>query len=133
MFIFHVYVSPEHAASFTGPDKLHPVVKNQFPSLTRKKIRKWAESNLSYSLHKPSRRTLKRNKVCAPEIDSLWEADLAFVQDVAEENDGGNYLLVVILMYFQNVHGSDQWKTKQLLVFLMHFTLSHPKVENLRN
>ena len=32
----------------------------------------------------------------APEIDSLWEADLAFVQDVAEENDGVNYLLVVI-------------------------------------
>ena len=32
----------------------------------------------------------------APEIDSLWEADLAFVQDVAEENDGVNYLPVVI-------------------------------------
>ena len=31
-----------------------------------------------------------------PEIDSLWEADLAFVQDVAKENDGVNYLLVVI-------------------------------------
>ena len=32
----------------------------------------------------------------APEIDSLWEADLAFVQDVVKENDGVNYLLVVI-------------------------------------
>ena len=32
----------------------------------------------------------------APEIDSLWEADLAFVQDVAKENDGVNYLLAVI-------------------------------------
>ena len=32
----------------------------------------------------------------APEIDSLWEADFAFVQDVAKENDGVNYLLVVI-------------------------------------
>ena len=32
----------------------------------------------------------------APEIDSLWEADSAFVQDVAKENDGVNYLLVVI-------------------------------------
>ena len=31
-----------------------------------------------------------------PEIDSLWEADLAFVQDVAKENDEVNYLLVVI-------------------------------------
>ena len=32
----------------------------------------------------------------APEIDSLWEADLAFVHNVAKENDGVNYLLVVI-------------------------------------
>ena len=62
----------------------------------RKEIRKWAENNLSYSLHKPSRRTFKRNKVYAPEIDSLWEADLAFVQDVAKEYDGVNYLLLVI-------------------------------------
>ena len=32
----------------------------------------------------------------APEIVSLWESDLLFVQDVAKENDGVNYLLVVI-------------------------------------
>ena len=32
----------------------------------------------------------------APEIDSLWKADLAFVQDLAKENDEVNYLLVVI-------------------------------------
>ena len=37
----------------------------------------------------------------APEIDSLWEADLAFVQHVAKENDGVNYLLVVIDVFFQ--------------------------------
>ena len=73
------------------------------PSVTRKEIRKWAESNLSYSLHKPSRRTFKRNKVYAPEIDSLWEADLAFVQDVAKENDGVNYLLVVIDVFSKYV------------------------------
>ena len=71
------------------------MAKNQFPSVTRKEIQKWAENNLSYSLHKPSRRTFKRKKVYAPKIDSLWEADLAFVQDVAKENDGVNYLLVV--------------------------------------
>ena len=69
----HVYISPKHASSFTGLDKLYPMVKNQFPSLTRKEIRKWAESNLSYSLHKPSRRTFKRNKVYAPEIESYTQ------------------------------------------------------------
>ena len=95
-FLSGVYVSPKHTASFTGLDKLYRMAKNQFPSITRKETRKWAENILSYSLHKPSRRTFKRNKVYAREIDSLWEADLAFVQDVAKENDGVNYLLVVI-------------------------------------
>ena len=32
----------------------------------------------------------------APEIDTLWETDFSFVQDVAKENDGVSYLLVVI-------------------------------------
>ena len=32
----------------------------------------------------------------APETDSSWEADVAFLQDGAKENDGVNYLLVVI-------------------------------------
>ena len=41
----------------------------------------------------------------APEIDSLWEADLAFVQDVAKENDGVNYLLVVIDVLSKYVWG----------------------------
>ena len=102
-FLSRVYISPENAASFTGLDKLYRAVKNQFPSVTRKEIQKWAENNLSYSLHKPSRRTLKRNKVYAPEIDSLWEADLAFVQDVAKENDRMNYLLVVIDVFSKYV------------------------------
>ena len=58
-FLSCVYVFPEHAASFTGLDKLYHTVKNQFPSLTRKEIRKWTESNLSYSLHKSSRGVFK--------------------------------------------------------------------------
>ena len=56
-FLSRVYVSPKHATSFSGLDKLYRMTKNQFPSLMRKEIRKWAENNLSYSLHKPSRRT----------------------------------------------------------------------------
>ena len=39
----------------------------------------------------------------APEIYSLWDTDLAFVQDVAKENDGVNYLLVVIDVFSEYV------------------------------
>ena len=95
-YLSRVYESPKHPASFSGLDKLYRIAKKEFPSITRNEIKQWAETNLSYSLHKPSRRNFKHNKIYAPEIDSLWEADLAFVQDVTKENDGVNYLLVVI-------------------------------------
>ena len=91
-----MYIYTEHPASFSGLDKLYRTAKKDFPSITCNEIKQWAENNLSYSLHKPSRRNFKHNKVYAPEIDRLWEADLAFVHDVAKENDGVNYLLVVI-------------------------------------
>ena len=39
----------------------------------------------------------------APEIDTLWEADLSFVQDVAEKSDGVSYLLVVIGVFSRYV------------------------------
>ena len=58
-FLSRVYISPEHAGSFTGLDKLYHTAKNQFPSLTRKEIRKWTESNLSYSFRKSSRGAFK--------------------------------------------------------------------------
>ena len=63
----------------------------------------YTESNLSYSLHKPSRRNFEQNEVYASEIYSLWDTDLAFVQDVAKEDDGVNYLLVVIDVFSKYV------------------------------
>ena len=38
-FLSRVYISPEHASCFTGLDKLYRTVKNQFPSLMRKKYK----------------------------------------------------------------------------------------------
>ena len=49
-FLSHVCISPRHAASFMGLDKLYHTVKIHFPSVMRKEIRKWVESDLSCSL-----------------------------------------------------------------------------------
>ena len=64
-FISHVCISPGHAASFTGLDKLY-----HFSSVTIKELRKWVESNLSYSLYKLSRRNFEQSEVYASEIYS---------------------------------------------------------------
>ena len=64
-FISRVCISPGHAASFMGLDKLY-----HFSSITIKELWKWAESNLSYSLYKLSRRNFEQNEVYAFEIYS---------------------------------------------------------------
>ena len=133
-YLSRVYLSPDHLASFNGLDKLYRIVKKEFPSITRNEIKQWAETNLSYSLHKPSWRNFKRIKTHAPEIDSLWEADLTFVQDVAKENDGVNYLLVVIVVFckFLLVRPMKK-KSARSLVQAFHSILSEKrKPEKLR-
>ena len=62
-YLSHVYESPEHPASFSGLDKLYHIAKKEFPNITHNEIKQWAETNLSYSLHKPPRRNFKRNKI----------------------------------------------------------------------
>ena len=64
-FISRVCISPGHAASFMGLDKLY-----HFSSITIKELRKWVESNLSYSLYKLSGRNFEQNEVYAFEIYS---------------------------------------------------------------
>ena len=63
-----VYVSPKHATSFSGLDKLYRMAKNQFPSVTRKEIRKWAENNLSYSFTSPLEEPLNETRCMLPKL-----------------------------------------------------------------
>ena len=67
-YLSHVYESPEHPTSFSGLDKLYRIAKKEFPNIACNEIKQWAETDLSYSLHKPSWRNFKCNKIYAPEI-----------------------------------------------------------------
>ena len=68
----------------------------------------------------------------APEIGTLWEADLSFVQDVAKENDAVSYLLggTDVLSKYVSVRPI---KNKTTCCLLEAFGSILPKVENLRN
>ena len=58
-YLSRVYVSPEHPTSFSGLDKRYRIAKKEFPGITRDEINQWAETNLSYPLHKPCRRNFE--------------------------------------------------------------------------
>ena len=57
----------------------------------------------TYTLHKPTRKNIQRNRVLVDGIDHEWQADLVDMSSLNKENDGVNYLL--ILIPFQNMPG----------------------------
>ena len=67
-FLSRVYVSPKHDASFSGLDKLYRMTKNQFPSVTRKEIQKWAENDLSYFYTSPLEEPLIETRCMLPKL-----------------------------------------------------------------
>ena len=68
-FLSRICIAPGHAASFTGLDKLYHMVKNHFPAVARKEIRKWADGNLSSSLHIKAVTSCSTHKIDQQETD----------------------------------------------------------------
>ena len=89
-----MYYSPGEPAAFVGVKRLVDAAraKGIKPSITRK----WLESQVPYTLHKPVRKRFKRNRVVVNGMDEQWQADLVDVQALKDENDGFRYLLTVI-------------------------------------
>lgn len=56
----------------------------------------WFRTQDAYTLHKDVRRRFPRRRTYAKGIDDLWQADLADMNSLANENDGHRYLLTVI-------------------------------------
>ena len=61
-----------------------------------KTIKDYLGRQASYSLHKPSRKNLKRNPTVVGGITKQWQADLADMQALSGENKGTKYILTGI-------------------------------------
>ena len=95
-YLSRIYFDPKHPASFSGPRKVYSIVRRAGYHPTFNFIKQWLQDQEAYSIHKPVRRKFGRNRIVVADRDSQWDADLADVQDIAEDNEGVHYLLVVI-------------------------------------
>ena len=98
-----IYFDPAHPVSFSGPQKVYAFVKTKQPSLTLKDIQSWLGGKEAYSLHKPVRRRIKRNKVIVKHIDQQWDVDLMDMSRIAGENDGHHFVLLCIDIFSRYV------------------------------
>ena len=92
-----LYYDPSGAGSFGGVERLYQsALDAEIEGVTRDKVRDFLASQFAYTLHRPARRHFKRNPIYASGIDRQWQADLADMQTLADENDRARYILTVI-------------------------------------
>ena len=103
-YLASIYYDPRHPASFAGPKKLHRVVQKEGKhNISLYKIKKWLQSQETYSMQRGVRRNFTRNRVIVTGIDDQWDADLMDMTRYAKYNDNIHFILVVIDVFSKYV------------------------------
>ena len=90
-------MDPAHPASFSNPQTLYKVAKKEGKyKISHSQIKKWIQKQESYSRNKRVKRNFQQGRVIVAGIDDQFDADLASLIYYADDNNGDNYLLVVI-------------------------------------
>ena len=96
-YLRKIWHDPKHAAAFTGSDKLYKIVKQEGKiKIGRHKIKQWLQDQDSYSLSRNIVHRFRRSRYVVDTIDSLWEMDLAQLDNIQSFNSGFKFLLFVI-------------------------------------
>jgi len=91
-----IYYDPSNPGSFSSAEKLFEEAKLKNGTLTLKEVKDWLSGELTYTLHKPVRKTFGRNRVIISRPNEQWQADLVDLQEFSKQNNGFKYLLTVI-------------------------------------
>lgn len=96
-YLKSVYFDVKHAGSFTSPEKLYQIVKNEGKyDISRNKIKQWLKEQDVYTLHKDLKRRFTRRQIITSGVDVQWGMDLANVSNTSKFNDDVTNLLMVI-------------------------------------
>lgn len=87
-YLKDIYYDPLNPASFSGPDKLFQYVKKRGRyDISKYKIRKWLQSQETYSMHRPYRRPQNRISIVVARKVDQWSMDLADMTKYSQYND----------------------------------------------
>ena len=96
-YLKNLYYDPSKAGSYSSVDKLYRAVRKEGKFvLSKAKIGRWLQKQEPYTVHKGIVRKYRRQRIVAPYIDYQWEADVAYMNKYAKNNDGFGYFLLVI-------------------------------------
>lgn len=91
-----LFYSLDSSVSYGSPNSLFKVAKERDPSISLKEVKEWLSSQLTYTLHKPVRKTFPTRPVVVHGIDELWQMDLVDLSKLSRFNKNYKYLLTAI-------------------------------------
>ena len=94
-----VYYDVKVPGSFGGVDSLKRASKQ-----SRKSVKKWLESQDTYTLHKPIRHKISRRRVISGGPGQQLQIDLIDVKNIKEYNDGMSFILTCIDVFSKYAH-----------------------------
>ena len=86
-----IYYDPSHPAGFSSVNKLAAS-----SGVSRKKTKEWLEAQASYTLHRMARKKYPTRRYVVHDLDEQWQADLADVALLKDQNRGFTFILTVI-------------------------------------
>lgn len=91
--IHRIYYDVSNPAGYSSINKLAKEMKGK---MSKKEVKRWLQSQETYTLHKPVHRRFTRNRYILSNYNELWQADLSDMRTYAQYNDGYKYILCVI-------------------------------------
>jgi hypothetical protein len=91
-----VYYNLKSPACFAGAQSVFEECKRRKIKVTKKQVEEFLSKQDAYTLHKPTYRRFKRNVTKTTGIDVDWQADLADLHQLKQENDGYSYIAIYI-------------------------------------
>lgn len=91
--INRIYYNVSNPAGYSSLNKLTNAMRGK---MNKDEVKKWLQSQETYTLHKPVVRRFTRNKYILSNYNELWQVDLSDMRTYSQYNDGFKYILCVI-------------------------------------
>ena len=95
-YLKEIYTNPENEAGFASAGRLYHAAKEELPAISLHDVKEFLKTQNSYTIHKQARHRFPRGKVISNGLNAQYDIDLADVSNIASQNDGMNFLIVMI-------------------------------------
>lgn len=88
-----------NAALFSGAENLIGAVNGKYKQAS---VRKWLASQDTYTMHRPLKKRITRNRYYVSNLNDIYQADPNDLRKLSPYNDGFKYILTVIYIFSRN-------------------------------